>query len=45
VAADPVSRALERVCVQMSELEARLESLEQERSGASRELARTGTDD
>ncbi len=45
VAADPVSRTLERICVQMAELEARLDSVQGGRAGASRELARTGTDD
>jgi serine O-acetyltransferase len=42
VASDPVSRLLERVCVQVAELEARLDAIERERQPPIR--ARTGTD-
>jgi serine O-acetyltransferase len=45
VAADPVSRALERVCVQVDALEARVRELEAERVGEPAVLRPTGTGD
>ena len=44
VAADPVSRALERVCVRMEALEQRVEELERERDEPVGKLQLTGTD-
>jgi serine O-acetyltransferase len=43
VSADPVSRVLERVCVQLEAVENRLAELEREQATAKPHLARTGT--
>lgn len=43
VSADPVSRVLERVCVQLEAVEGRLAELEREKASARPPLARTGT--
>ncbi len=43
VAADPVSRALERVCLQLEELQARVEELERREADAPRPRRRVGS--